>query len=432
MQKSNKLLVKNATIVTLDAANEILKHSALAVDGSRLLAVGNVPATFQPDETIDGHDRIAVLPGFFNCHTHAAMTLMRGAAEDLPVERWLNEAIWPAEAGLQEEDIYWGTALAACEMIRSGTVAFNDHYFQMHQVARMVEESGMKATLATCIFDANAEQQFELAREFARQYNNTAGGRIKTFLGPHSEYACSQTLLERFAKLSSELQMNCHIHVSETADQIVACREKTGRTPVQYLSDVGVLKPGTVAAHTIHVNNEDIAILKQQQVHVVQCPKTHLKMAMSTTRVVDLLSQGIPVALGTDGCASNNTMDMLEAIRLCALSQKHDRVDPTAMPQHEVLKMATKHGAVTMGFESSGSLVAGASADFSIINMDKPHLTPCHDIVSNLVYSARPEDVDSVVCDGKFILRNGVLTTLDEEKIMTEVRHRAARLVSKR
>ena len=430
----SRLLINNIDFLTLDDQDRVLRNSTLAIEGAKIAGIGVAPPDFVPDETIDGTNHVA-LPGFFNAHTHAAMTLQRGWAEDLDITRWFNERIWVTESALTEEDVYWGAALAACEMIRGGTVAFADHYFWMPQVHRVVEKAGLKALLGWCVFGSDSAPEMgpttlELTKEFVSDFQNSAGGRVKTILAPHSPYISSKKLLEETAIAANELGVGCHIHVSETREQFDNSLRQLGKTPVAYLADLGIFDNPSIAAHAIYLTDEDIAILHAKRVTVVQCPKTHLKLAMGTTRVPDLMDAGVNVALGTDGPPSNNDLDMLEVTRLATLIQKHDRRDATLLPSRQVLKLATQNGALAMGFTNSGVLREGADADIILIDMDKPHLLPRHDLAANLVHSARSGDVDWVIVDGKCLLRKGELVTLDEEEIKREAEARAFRLVS--
>jgi 5-methylthioadenosine/S-adenosylhomocysteine deaminase len=427
------LFIKNADILTLDAADRVLVRSGIAIQDKQIVAIGETPPDFVADEIIDATNHVA-LPGFFNAHTHAAMTLLRGSAEDLPLDRWFNEGIWRTESALREEDVYWGTALAACEMIRSGTIAFADHYFWMHQTARVVQESGMKALLAWCVFGSDFAAEMgpttlELTSDFVAEFQNSAGGRIRTMLGPHSPYIGNTKSLQDAANVARKLGVGCHIHVSESQGQVDNSYKQFGKSPVAYLNDLGIFDTPSIAAHAIYVNDDDIRILREKNVSVAACPKTHLKLAMQTTRIVDLMNAGVNVALGTDGAASNNDLDLLEVMRLAALLQKHDTGDATVLPSVQALKLATQHGARAMGFNNSGVLQVGADADLVLINMDKPHFTPRHNLAANVVHSARGSDVNYVIVNGQVLLRQGELTTLDEEKIMREAERRGLEMV---
>ncbi len=431
----SRILIRNVDAITLDAQDRVLRNTNLAIDGKTIVAVGAVPQGFaeQADETIDGTDHVA-LPAFFNAHSHTPMSLQRGWAEDLPFPRWLNERIWVAESALTEEDVYWGAALAACEMIRSGTIAFADHYFWMDQVAKVVHASGMKALLAWCIFGLGPEQEvgdasLERTEEFVEQWKNAADGRIKTILGPHSPYACTPEFLQRARDAAMRLGVGIHLHVAESQEQVDNSMRRYGKTPVEHLAALGVFDVPTIAAHCLFVSDADIDILADRGVTVPHCPKTYLKLAMGIARVPDMLARGVNVALGTDGPASNNTLDLMESIRLTTLLQKEARHDPEMLPSRQVLRLATQNGAYAMGFSTSGVLAEGAGADIILFDLDKPHLVPRHDVAANIVHSAQAGDIDYVIADGRVLLRNRQLTTLDEQEILHEAEKRAFRLV---
>ncbi len=428
-----KILITHADILTLDAHDRVLKNTDIAIEDARIVAIGETPRDFVAEETIDATNHVA-LPGFFNAHTHAAMTLLRGSAEDLPLDRWFNEGIWRTESALREDDVYWGSALAACELIRSGTIAFADHYFWMNQVARVVQDSGMKALLAWGVFGSDFAPEMgpttlELTSDFVAEFQNSAGGRIKTIMGPHSPYISTERSLQRSAIAARKLNVGCQIHVSESQAQVDNSYKQFGKSPVAYLNELGIFDQPSIAAHAIYLNDNDMEILRAKNVSVAACPKTHLKLAMHTTRIVDLMRAGVNVALGTDGAASNNALDMLEVTRLAALLQKHDTGDATVLPSMQALKLATQHGARAMGFTNSGVLQVGADADLILLDMDKPHLTPRHNLAANVVHSARGSDVNYVIVNGKILLRKGELTTLDEKEIMREAEARGLRMV---
>ncbi len=431
----SRLLIRDVDALTLDAQDTVLRNTNIAIDGNKIIAIGEAPPAFveQADEVIDGRDHVA-LPAFFNAHSHAPMSLQRGWAEDLPFPRWLNERIWVAESALTEEDVYWGAALAACEMIRSGTIAFADHYFWMDQVARVVDEAGMKALLAWCVFGLAAQQEvggttLERTEEFVQRWQNAGEGRIKTILGPHSPYACTPQFLTRAREAALELGVGIHLHVAESQEQVDNSVRQYGKTPVEHLAALGVFDVPTIAAHCLFVSDEDISILADKGVTVPHCPKTYLKLAMGIARVPEMLARGVNVALGTDGPASNNTLDLMESIRLTTLLQKEEKRDPEVLPSMQVLKLATQNGARAMGFNSSGILKEGAAADIILFDFDKPHLIPRHDLAANIVHSAQAGDIDYVIANGAVLLRGGELTTLDEDKILREAEKRAFRLV---
>ena len=428
-----RTLIRNVTAITLDAEDRILPGADIAIDGSSICAVGTTPEGFTPAYIIDGREHVA-LPGFFNAHCHAAMTLERGWAEDLPFDRWLNEKIWVAESALQEEDVYWGAALACCEMIRSGTVAFADHYFWMPQVVRAVEKSGIKAHLAWTQFGTDVQQEMggitlEDTVHFVRETHGAAGGRIRCAMGPHSPYMCPPDFLSAVVTVAQELEVGIHTHVAESQDQVDNSLEAHGTTPVGHLEALGVFDVPTIAAHCIVVNDEDLAILTEKGVTVAHAPKTYLKLAMGVAPLPAFVEHGVHVALGTDGPASNNDLNMLEGMRITGLYQKNALGKPEALPRMQLLRMATRAGARAMGFEDSGILAPGHPADLILLDTRGTHWFPRHDLAAAIIYTAHPSDVTHVFVDGRLLLDDGELVTLDEDRIRYEAERRAFRMV---
>ena len=428
-----RTLIRDVTAITLDGEDRILPGADIAVDGPSILAVGTIPEGFNPERIIDGREHIA-LPGFFNAHSHAAMTLERGWAEDLAFDRWLNEKIWVAESALQEEDVYWGAALACCEMIRSGTVAFADHYFYMNHVARAVEEGGMKAHLAWTQFGTGANQEvggitLDDTTRFVRDWHQAAAGRIRCSMGPHSPYMCPPDFLRRTVEAAHNLGVGVHLHVAESQDQVDNSVETYGKTPVAHLESLGVFDVPTIAAHCIAVDQDDLRILAAKGVHVAHAPKTYLKLAMGMAPLPAFVENGVPVALATDGPASNSDLNLLEVLRIAGLYHKNALGKPDALPRTELLRLATRAGARAMGFEDSGVLAPGHSADLILLDTSAAHWFPRHDVAAGVVYAAHPSDVTHVFVDGKLLLDDGELLTLDEDRIRYEAERRAFRMV---
>ncbi len=427
-----RFLIEHVDAITLDGDDLVRPDVAIAIEGGKISSVGPAPDGFDADEVIDGRGQVA-MPGMFNAHCHAAMTLERGWAEDLPFDRWLNERIWVAESALEEEDVYWGASLAACEMIRAGVVGFADHYFWMHQVARVVEESGLKALLAWCLFGLGAEREVggvELSDtvDFCRQWHGAADGRVRVALGPHSPYMCPPKFLRQVAEAAGEQGVGLHLHVAESDEQVKNSMTRHGLSPVAQLAELGIFDHAAIAAHCIAVDDADVATLAEKQVHVAHTPKTYMKLAMGMTPVQRLLDAGVPLALGTDGPASNSDLNLLEVLRLTGQLQKFIQQDAEALPLRLLLSMACGSGARALGFSDSGVLAPGAPADLVLLNTDAPHWWPGHDQAAAVVYSAHPSDVRHVMVDGRWLLRDGELTTLDEERIRHEARRRALRM----
>lgn len=427
-------LISNVDVVTLDGDGRVLRNTNICIEGRLIRAIGEVPPDFTPTVTIDGR-RHAALPGFYNAHCHAAMTFERGWAEDLPLDRWFNERIWVAESALTADDVEWGAALAACEMIRSGCVAFNDHYFYMDRVAQIVDSAGMKAALTWCQFGIGADKEVGTdlagALAFVERWQDQAHGRIKTVLGPHSPYVCPPPFLREIAALAQDRHLPVHIHLAESTEQVETSRRLHGKTPTAHLDDCGIFAGPAVVAHALYLDTDDVEILARRNVSVAHCPITYMKLAMGVNDLRPLLHAGINVAIGTDGPGSNSDLDMKAAVRFTPLLQKLRTNDPTVLAGDLPLRMATRHGARAMGFGDAGVLAPGHAADIVLFDLDQPHLVPDHNLVANLVQSARGSDIDHVIIDGRLVMRKRELLTLDEEKIKAEADSRARHMVGK-
>ncbi len=429
-----KTLIRNVEIIPLGAEGKPQKKGNICIDGRLITAVGDVPPDFEPAETVEGSGMLAV-PGFFNAHCHSPMTFERGWAEDLPLDRWFNERIWVAESALTAEDVYWGAALGACEMIRSGCVGFNDHYFHMDRVGEVVETSGMKAALTWCRFGIGDDKEIggslETALRFTDTWNGKADGRIRTVIGPHSPYVCPEPFLKEMAGIARSRNLPIHIHASESREQVKNSVKTHGKTPIAFLEACGLFEVPAVVAHALYLGKNDVSILSGKGVSVAYCPITYMKLAMGTGDLRPLLDAGVNVCLGTDGPGSNSDMDMKEVIRFTPLLQKFSSDDAEALPGDIPLRMATGNGARAMGFPDSGSLERGKAADIVLFRRDRPHWFPNHDPVANLVHCGKGADVEYVFIDGRMVLKRGELLTLDEGKIRFEADARARKMVGR-
>lgn len=422
-----KLLIKGCTIVPV--VGPVLARGAIAVEDDRLAYVGpetDLPPAWEAEETIAAEDMVA-LPGLVNCHTHAAMTLFRGYADDLPLRRWLEEKIWPLEGKLDKEDIYWGTQLALVEMIRSGTTTFADMYFHMEVVAQAVVEAGLRACLSQGLIGMQDVLGLRLkaGESLAREWQGAGEGRITIMLGPHAPYTCAPDYLIKVAERAARLGVGLHIHLAETKQEVEEIRSKYGLPPVAHVAKLGLFQVPTLAAHCVHLTEEEIGILAQNEVGVAHCPESNLKLASGVAPVPALLAAGAVVGLGTDGAASNNNLDLLEETRTAALLAKGISGDPTALKAEEALAMATINGAKALKLEKDiGSLEVGKKADIILLKTCGAHWQPRNEVVAHLVYSARGSDVDTVIVNGRVIMADGQLQTLDEERIYSEVNRR--------
>lgn len=432
----NKLLIRGATILTMEGPDAIINSGEILIEDGWITHVGlpgSASGSFDMDEVIEADGQVA-MPGFINCHTHAAMTLLRGYADDLPLMQWLSEKIWPFEGKMTSEDIYWGSMLACLEMIKSGTTCFGDMYDYMHDVARAVEKTGMRAMLSRGMIGIapTGTKALADAEELAKNWNGKADGRITVMLGPHAPYTCPPEYLDKVMNLAAKLKLGINIHVSETRTEFDDIVKQYGKTPVQHLDSLGLFKFPVLAAHCVHLEQEDMEILAQKAMGIAHNPQSNMKLASGIAPVAKLLDLGATVGLGTDGTASNNNLDMLEELRTASFLQKVNTMNPEALPAYRALQMATIDGALCMGLgDRVGLIKEGMRADIILIDTTEPHMCPQHNLVANIAYSANSSDVRTVIIDGKLVMLDRVVLTIDEEKVMAEVQQRAERLAGK-
>ncbi|MFT4880800.1 MAG: 5-methylthioadenosine/S-adenosylhomocysteine deaminase [Natronomonas sp.] len=384
-------------------------------DAGTITAVDE-PGTVAGDDELDAEGGL-VIPGLVNAHTHVAMTLFRGAADDKPLDAWLREDIWPVEAELRAEDVAAGTRLGVAEMVRSGTTAFGDMYFFMNEVAAVAAETGLRARLGHgCISvgrpEAEARADFEDGLDFAREYDGHADGRIRTMFTPHSLTTVEEAHFEDFLPRAREAGLPVHFHANETTDEVDPVLEERGQRPLAWADDLGLLAEDSFIAHGVHVDDTETNLLAERDTAVVHCPASNMKLASGMAPVQDLLDAGVTVGLGTDGAASNNDLDMFDEVRDAAMLGKLAADDASAVEAHTAVRLATEGSAAALGFDS-GRLEAGANADLAVLGLDAPHLTPQHDLVSHLAYAASGSDVRHTVCDGQVLMRDRDLTTID-------------------
>lgn len=434
--KGADYLIGNGTVLVMDAAGTRINNGAVAVQGDRIVAVGPAEqfAAWHIDRRIDARGGL-VLPGLVNTHTHAAMTLLRGIADDLPLMSWLNEHIFPAEARLDQAMVQAGTTLACAEMILSGTTCFCDMYLFEESVAQAAQRAGMRAVVGEGLFDfpspnyGGVEAGLAYTRELLERWADDP--LITVSVDPHSPYLCAPELLQRADRLARRHKAPLVIHLSETAAEVARIRELYGVTPVRHLADLGVLGPHVVACHAVELTPEDIELLQRHQVKVSHNPESNMKLASGIAPVPDLLAAGVCVGLGTDGCSSNNNLDLLAEMDTAAKLHKVSRLDPTVMPAATVLRMATGDGAAVLGLDGViGSLEPGKLADLIVIDTAQPHLTPMYDPVSHLVYAARGSDVIHSLINGRLVMENRQLKTIDVEAAMAEARVLAGKLTA--
>lgn len=358
------------------------------------------------DIVIEGEGK-AILPPFYNAHTHAAMTLLRGYADDMPLFPWLNDHIWPFEAKITAQDVYNGSRLAILEMIKSGSVFFNDMYFHVEQTVRAAQEMGVRATIGVAFMDSMSPEQIEEKFRFIEQWSDPEDKRIQIAVAPHAIYTVGAELFCRCAEVARSKGVVLHIHLSETQQEVTDCIAAHGMTPVRWLDSLGVLGPNVVAAHVVHVDDQEIEILDKMGVTIVHNPCSNMKLSSGIFRARDFANSGCNVALGTDGCSSNNNLDMREEMKMAALLAKCQHT-PETLPAQEVMKWATCNAAKAFGIDG-GTIEIGKLADAILVNLKNERLVPRHNLISNWVYAANSSCIDTVICDGKIIMENGVV-----------------------
>lgn len=383
------------------------------------------------DRQLDATDSL-VIPGLVNAHTHVAMTLLRGYADDKPLDTWLREDIWPVEAELTAEDVRAGARLGMAEMIRSGTTGFADMYFQMPAVGDAVEVTGMRARLGHGIItvgktDAEIEDDVEEGVRVARELDSE---RVSTAITPHSLTTVSEVTLTSVIERAREMGVPVHTHVSETPAEVDPIVEERGVRPVDYARSCGLFQPEDFIAHAVHVDAGEIEQLADTGAGVVHCPASNMKLASGMAPVQAMLDAGVTIGLGTDGVASNNDLDMFDEMRDAAMLGKLAAEDANALAAPDVVRMATQGSADCVGFES-GRIESGAPADLAVLSLDAPHLTPPHDLVSHLAYAATGGDVRHTVCDGQLLMRDRELLTIDEATTREEATEHAEELIAR-
>ena len=428
--ESKIILIKDAVIIS----NEIKKGSLLIQD-DKIEEISDKIDITDADEVINAEGKV-LIPGLVNTHTHLSMTLMRGLADDIPLNKWLNNHIWPVEAELNGEYCYAGALLACAEMIKSGTTCFNDMYFFMDHVARAADEAGLRGVLSHGMIDFGNEdkrnQEFKESIRIIKKCHNTGEGRIKVAFGPHSPYTCSQKLLEKVKIESAKYGVGIHIHVSETQKEVSDVLKAHGKRPFEYLDDIGFLGSEVTAAHAVWLSDSEIDIIKQRDVKISHNPSSNMKLSSGVSPVAELLRKGVCVSMGTDGSASNNNMDLLEEIKIGALLQKVTTMDPTVLTAEKVFKMVTIDGAESLGLEKQiGSIEVDKKADLALVDMRTPQLTPFRNPISHLVYSANGGNVDTVICNGEILMENRELLKLDEAMILEIAKNASEELLSK-
>ncbi len=425
--KSADILIVNGTVLTMDTNETTLINGGIATAKDRIIAIGPTAefSDWSASRVIDADGGI-IMPGLINTHTHAAMTCFRGLADDLQLMTWLNEHIFPAEAKLDQQKVYSGALLACAEMIMSGTTCFCDMYLFEDAVARAAQNAGMRAVVGEVLYDFDSPNYGPIAKgfEYTRKLIDTWHNHplVTIAVEPHSTYLCAPELLQKAFDLARSFKLPLVIHLAESKSEVAQIRERFDRTPVQHLAELGILAPNLVGCHCVELTENDIALLKRFDVKVAHNAESNMKLASGIAPIPRLLDEGICVGLGTDGCASNNNLDLFLEMDTVAKLHKAKTLDPTVMDAQTVLKMATIWGARVLGLDAFiGSLEAGKKADLIIVDSAKPHLTPMYNAVSHMVYAARGSDVTTAIINGAIVMQDGRLKTIDLSSVIKDV-----------
>ncbi|TKJ89436.1 N-ethylammeline chlorohydrolase [Paenibacillus sp. CFBP13512] len=436
-----RIHIRNTTILTMNQEeapfigdivihNDQIEH-VIRIDQQSIESI-IPPLTGDDVQVIDGTGKVT-MPGLINAHQHTPMNLLKGFSDDLKLMDWLEKKMFPAEARMTPEDIYWGSQLSMAEMIRSGTTTFADMYMHMNQIAQAVDEVGMRASLTRGLVFHDDDQGVRIreAIELVESWHGQAEGRITTMFGPHAPYTCPPEPLQEVMHLAKQYDLPIHIHLAETKEEVITMRERYQQTPTQYLYELGLFEQlHVMLAHSVHLTKRDIQYLKGMRGGVIHNPVSNLKLGCGIAPITEMKQQGITVGLGTDGAGSATTLDMFQEIKAATWLQKLDYGDPTVLPAYQSLQMATIESAKLLAIDhETGSLEVGKKADMILIDLNRPHLQPVHNIVSLLAYSVNGADVDTTIVNGKILMQNRQLLTLDEQEVMRQGNRRTKRIV---
>jgi 5-methylthioadenosine/S-adenosylhomocysteine deaminase len=429
------IIIKNGTILTMDSQNSILENGFLCIIGDSISHIGvGDPASFKANKIIDT-DGDLILPGLVNSHTHAAMSLFRGLADDLPLMDWLNNYIFPVESKMDAEFVYAGTLLAIAEMIMSGTTTFCDMYLFEEEVAKAARKAGIRCLVGEVLYDfpspnyGPVENGLRYTESLIQKWQDDP--IVSIAVEPHSLFTCSSELLVSSNELALKYDVPLIIHVAETLNEFAEIKEKYSKTPIEHLDFLGLLGPHLIADHCVHLEESDIEKMSDYGVKAVHNPESNMKLASGIAPVPEMLARGVTVGLGTDGCASNNNLDLFTEMDMAAKLHKVHSMDPTIMDALSVLRMATIEGAKALGFEDfTGSLEVGKRADAIVVDIHKPHLTPMYNAISHLVYAASGGDVRHSIINGQLVMEDRKLLTLDIAEIIARAKETSVKVRS--
>lgn len=424
------IVIKNALAVLPEGAEDTVRETSLYLDKDRIAGIGAAPAGFTADREIDGRDKL-VIPGLVNCHTHSYMSFMRNVADDLSFMDWLFGTIDPIEQQMTDEDTYWGANLAIIEMMKSGTTCFNDMQMNIHQTTRAVKESGMRAVISRGLVGSGSDEAGQMRLRQAYEERDAAKDcdRLTFVLGPHAPYTCDEAFLKIVAAEAKKNGMGIHIHLSESKSEISQIREKYGCSPIALAERCGLFDVPAVAAHCVQIDEADMDILKKHNVSVVTNPASNMKLGNGFAPVGRMLEKGINVCLGTDGAASNNSLNMFHELSLLTLIHKGIGGTPQCVSAKEGFRIATINGARALGLEREiGSIETGKKADLAILDLNTPSLTPRNNLIAGLSYSANGSEVDTVIIDGRITMEHRRILTMDEQLVYRKVQEIIVRM----
>lgn len=421
------ILIKNAFVLDMLSDKPNIQKKDLFIKDSIIENISD-EINCSADEVIEATGMV-LMPGFVNTHTHLPMSIFKGYKDDRTLMDWLQNAIFPVEDNLQEDDFYWNSCLSCIEMIKSGTTTCNDMYFGTEKIIEAIEKIGLRAIVSWCVTDNSIRDKFDKTREYAEKYNND-NSNINVWVSPHAPYTCKPETIEKCVNLAKELNTGIHVHLAETQDEINIIKEKYKKTPTEYLNDLNVFDVPTILAHGVYLTDSDIELIKNKKTGIAHNPISNCKLSSGICNVTKLHKNGIKIGIGTDGSGSTTTLDMFEEMKLTAYLQKVNTLNPIAIKAYDILKMATIEGAKILGLDKKiGTIECNKKADIILIDINKPHLYPRNDIVTNLVYSANGADVDTVIIDGKIKMKNRKLIDIDEEEIFSKIEKITERLL---
>ena len=422
-----KILFKNANII--DKNGESVKGVDICTDGEYILSVSN-NANNSVGAEIDREinaENMLIIPGLYNCHTHLPMTVFKGYAEDMPLDKWLFDKIFPAEDKLNDTIVYYSTLLGIAEQIKNGVVSCSDMYYFPENILRSADESGIKLNYSRAIqsFDETENpkdnKRFIEAKELHKNYHNSSGGRIKIDMSIHAEYTSNANIIRAVGEYTSDNKLINHTHISETKKEHDKCIGRHNMTPIEWFNSLKFFDSPTIAAHCVHITEKDMAIMAEKGVTAAHCPSSNLKLACGVAKVPDMISKGVNVVMGTDGSASNNNLDILKEMYLASVLQKGLTGDPEIMPAKDMLKYASRNSAAVQGRENCGSIEAGKKADLAVLDLNSIEAVPVYEYSSALLYSMTGRNVIMTMCDGKILYEKGEFKTIDIEKIKYKI-----------